>query len=225
MSAISASHPRTAAAAAEEEEGDDRAVSASSRRSSDARARISWSSSPPANFDLAAASLAHRESLAADGGVVDRGGPSATVGSPPAPRVASVYRLTASSPSLCRGGDSIAGGGCPSSPNEEEEEEDPGEEEDEDDDFDWDWSARELPPTPDKSSERDMRSADDEDDDDDDIDADADGATRRDRDDVIGWVKPPTDATVVRAARPNEAADLRTIILLWVCFIFKGGRR
>jgi hypothetical protein len=50
-----------------------------------------------------------------------------------------VYRLTASSPAL-RGGDSIAGGGCPSSPNEEEEEEeeDPGEGEDEDDDFDWD---------------------------------------------------------------------------------------
>ena len=143
MSAISASHPRTAAAAAAaEEEGDDRAASASSRRSSDARARISWSSSPPANFDLAAASLAHRESLAADGGVVDRGGASATVGSPPAPRVASVYRLTASAPALPRGGGSIAGGGCrPPSPNEEEEEEDPGEGEDEDedeDDFDWD---------------------------------------------------------------------------------------
>jgi hypothetical protein len=67
-----------------------------------------------------------------------------------------------------------------------------------------------------------MRSADDEeddDDDDDDDDADADGATRRDRDDVIWWVKPPTDAMEVRAARPNEAADLRTIIFLWVCFV------
>ena len=69
-----------------------------------------------------------------------------------------------------------------------------------------------------------MRSADDEDDDD--IDVAADGATRRARDDVIGWVKPPTDAMEVRAARPNEAADLRTIIIC-LCFICvcDGGRR
>ena len=73
-----------------------------------------------------------------------------------------------------------------------------------------------------------MRSADDDDDDDDDNDDDdddddagADGATRRDRDDFITWwVKPPTDAMEVRAARPNEAADLRTIIFLWVYFLF-----
>ena len=72
-----------------------------------------------------------------------------------------------------------------------------------------------------------MRSADEEDDDDDDdVDADTDGATRRDQDDdgivINGWVKPPTDAMEVRAARPNEAADWRTIIFL--CALFSGRK-